>query len=91
MPRKIDPLQKIMEDRETLYGNAEYNFMKIGRMWGALLDIEDIEPHVVALMFDAAKSVRAYGNSEYEDSWLDKLGYTLHALTIVRDNAKRPI
>jgi hypothetical protein len=91
MPQKISALQKIMEDRQEIYGDAEDNFRAIGRIWGALLQIEDLEPHVVALMFDAAKSVRAMKNPEHEDSWLDKMGYTLHATTIIRENAKRQI
>jgi hypothetical protein len=55
-------------------------------MWGALLDIEDIEPEIVALMFDAAKSIRITANPKHEDSWLDKEGYIHHGKAIVFNN-----
>jgi hypothetical protein len=55
-------------------------------MWGALLSIPDISPEVVALMFDAAKSVRLIANPGHEDSWLDKEGYTHHGREIVFTN-----
>jgi hypothetical protein len=47
----------ILAERQETHGDAITNFTMIGRMWGALLQIEDIPPHVVALMYDAGKSV----------------------------------
>ncbi len=76
-------INEILDDRESEYGNAHKNFILIGRMWGALLDIEDIEPEIVALMFDAAKSIRITANPQHEDSWLDKEGYIYHGKAIV--------
>lgn len=72
----------VMADRENQYGSAKKNFTAIGRIWGALLNIEDIDPVVVALLFDAAKSVRITTNLTHQDSWIDKLGYTQHGLEI---------
>jgi hypothetical protein len=55
-------------------------------MWGALLQIEDIPPHVVALMYDAGKSVRCMSNPLHDDNWLDKQGYTNHGMEIANES-----
>lgn len=75
-------LDAILFERLNLHGDAGTNFTAIGRMWGALLDIDDIPPHVVALMYDAGKSVRAMRNKHLADNWLDKQGYTQHGMDI---------
>jgi len=83
MSKKVE---EILDNRQNEYGSARKNFTTIGRMWGALLDIEDINPAIVALMFDAAKSVRIVANPTHEDSWIDKEGYTYHGKEIVFTN-----
>jgi hypothetical protein len=75
-------LKKILDERQYEYGDAITNFTKIGIIWGALLDIDKIEPHQVALMMDALKTVRCFDNPSHLDSWLDKKGYTEHGLEI---------
>ena len=79
-------VEEVLDDRQQEYGSARNNFTAIGRMWGALLAIEDIEPEIVALMFDAAKSVRIVANPTHEDSWVDKEGYIHHGKQIVFTN-----
>jgi len=79
-------VKEVLDDRQKEYGSARKNFTSIGRMWGALLSIPDISPEIVALMFDAAKSVRLVANPEHEDSWIDKEGYTHHGKEIVFTN-----
>lgn len=79
-------LNEVLNDRQDQYGSARYNFTAIGRMWGALLGVSDIPPHIVALMFDAAKSVRIMANPHYEDSWVDKEGYIHHGKKILFTN-----
>ena len=83
MSKKVDA---ILEERQEIHGDAITNFIAIGRVWGALLQIEDIPPHVVALMYDAGKSVRCVANPNHEDNWLDKLGYTQHGMEIANDS-----
>ena len=79
-------VKEVLDDRQKEYGSARKNFTAIGRMWGALLSVPDINPEIVALMFDAAKSVRLIANPEHKDSWLDKEGYTHHGKEIVFTN-----
>lgn len=79
MPQEI---KHILQDRQDEYGDALENFEKIGRVWGALLGIDDIEPYKVALMMDALKTVRLFANAAHIDSWLDKQGYTQHGMDI---------
>lgn len=75
MSKEID---EILAERQELYGDAKYNFERIGRIWGALLNIPDIPAWQVALLFDGAKSIRCIANPNHKDSWQDKIGYTKH-------------
>lgn len=79
MPEGID---KILIERESQYGSALYNFAQAGRGWGAILGIDDIPAWKVALMLDFFKSIRCVANPAYEDSWIDKVGYTEHGRQI---------
>jgi hypothetical protein len=79
----MSKITEILMERQEQYGDALYNFEVIGKIWGALLDVEPIAPYQVALMMDALKTVRAFNNPEHLDSWQDKLGYTQHGLDIV--------
>jgi len=72
-------LKEILHQRELSHGDFYTNFLAIGKIWGALLGVEPIEPYKVGLMMDAFKTVRAFKNPEHEDNWLDKVGYTEHA------------
>lgn len=83
MSKKVD---EILAERLEQYGDAEVEFTAIGRMWGALLKIADIQPHEVALMMDALKTVRCFANPTYQDSWIDKQGYTQHGMEIARES-----
>jgi hypothetical protein len=81
MSKKVD---RVLTERLSEYGDAHTEFTRIGRIWGALLNMdEDIAPHEVALMMDALKSVRITKNPFHEDSVIDKLGYTKHLATIL--------
>lgn len=81
----MSKVETILAMREAQYGDALENFEMIGKVWGALLDIEAIPAYQVALMMDALKTVRLFRNPTHEDSWLDKQGYTAHG----RDIASR--
>lgn len=78
-------VKDILADRQLIHGDAETNFAAIGRIWGAILKIEDIPPYVVALMYDAGKTIRCVSNPLHEDNWLDKIGYTQHGMEISND------
>lgn len=74
-----EQIKEILEQRQMHHGDFYFNFLTIGKIWGALLGTEPIEPYKVGLMMDAFKTVRAFKNPEHEDNWLDKVGYTQHA------------
>ncbi len=80
---KNDKLQEVLDSREAEYGNALENFERIGKVWGALLNIEPIPAYQIALMMDSLKTVRLFNNPTHNDSWVDKLGYIHHAVEIV--------
>jgi hypothetical protein len=71
-------IENMLEERQAIHGDAEVNFAITGRIWGAMLCIDDIPAWQVALMMDAFKSVRCIANPHHEDNWDDKLGYTKH-------------
>jgi len=65
-------------ERAEAYGPAEESFGRVGRMWGALLGVPDIEPRRVALMLTALKLSReAYRPGK--DNRTDAVGYLLLA------------
>ena len=76
-------IDKILEDRQEQYGDAEVNFSITGRIWGAMLQTDDIPAWQVALMMAAFKSVRCIANPYHQDSWQDKLGYIHHGITMI--------
>ena len=81
MSKRVDV---ILAERLKEYGDAYTEFTRIGRIWGALLNMDDdIAPHEVALMMDALKSVRITKNPFHQDSWDDKIGYTQHGRSII--------
>jgi hypothetical protein len=74
-----EQIREILEERQMHHGDFYSNFLTIGKIWGALLGVQPIEPYKVGLMMDAFKTVRAFNNPQHEDNWLDKVGYTQHA------------
>ena len=68
-------IEALLKERGRMYGDATDNFTAVGRGWGAILDIQDIPPHQVALMMDFLKTIRCSINPTHEDSWKDKAGY----------------
>lgn len=79
---KENKIDGILDERQAIYGDAHRNFAITGRIWGALLFTDDIPAWKVALMLDAYKSVRCIANPAHDDSWQDKLGYTIHGREI---------
>lgn len=79
MPKGVG---EVLSERQNLYGDALENFEIIGKVWGALLQIDPVPPYQVALMMDALKTVRLFKNGRHLDSWLDKQGYTQHGIDI---------
>jgi hypothetical protein len=78
----MSKIENILASRQDEYGDAVDNFEKIGKIWGALLEIDPVPPYQVALMMDALKTVRLFRSPDHEDSWLDKQGYTQHGYEI---------
>ena len=79
MSERVD---EILSERQSIYGDAHTNFAITGRIWGALLKTDDVPAWQVALMLDAYKTVRCYAAPAWEDSWDDKIGYTIHGREI---------
>jgi len=80
-------LANLEKSRELTYGSFNSNMKKIAKVWSVILDDEladgvplarQIPAHKVALMYAAAKIVRASNNYK-EDSYDDALAYLVQA------------
>ena len=81
--RKKASVSALLDSRQEDYGDAKDNFTAIGRMWGALLQIEDIPAYQVALMMVQFKTMRASKNPHKPDSWDDLEGYAHHGRDLI--------
>jgi len=61
-------------DRQEAYGHPFDDFSRTGRMWGAILGIEDVSPEKVALCLAAVKISREC-NAPKRDNLTDLAGY----------------
>ena len=61
--------------RQEDYGHPFDNFSQIGRMWAAILNVEEVTPEQVALMMIATKISRET-NRPKRDNRVDMAGYT---------------
>lgn len=61
-------------ERQATYGHPYHNFVDIGRIWGSILDIPDIDPEKVALMMMGVKISRLK-HKYHEDGNIDFFGY----------------
>jgi len=84
MPRK--KIDDILDERQNIYGDAHKNFAITGKIWAAMLQVEEIPAWQVALLLDAYKTVRCFAAPGHDDSWQDKLGYTIHGREIVMND-----
>lgn len=79
-PYKTDILKEaarlVNGPRQASYGHPKDNFTDIGRIWGALLRIDDIPPEKVALMMAGLKLARE-SFSQKDDNKIDCVGYLL--------------
>ena len=82
-----EEINRLLQERQIMYGNAADHFEGVGRGWGAILGIEDIPTWQVALMMDFFKTMRCAANPTHQDSWNDKEGYTKLGKRIALDES----
>lgn len=61
--------------RNEQYGDYEDNWIRIGELWGTLLEIEPIPPHMVGVMLATMKLSRIVSNPNHMDNYIDALAY----------------
>lgn len=74
--------------RNQTHGDYTVEARRIGRMWGAILNIEDIPPRTVAAMMIALKTARATAGTPLVDDWTDLAGYAALGAQIDADMAE---
>lgn len=70
----LEKAAKIVGENQAKYGVPTESWTRIGRMWGAYLDIDDIPAEVCLQMMTMVKKIR----ERYEhnpDNWVDDVGY----------------
>lgn len=65
----------ITGSRQRDYGSPEPGFTRTGKMWAAILGLEEITAEQVALCMAALKISRLATNPSHRDSWVDGPGY----------------
>ena len=84
--------QLITGDRRSTHGDYTEEATRIGRLWGALLDLEDpVPPATVAAMMVALKLARLTSptGKPGRDSWVDAIGYSALGAQISHDRPTR--
>lgn len=79
--------EKIVDERMKKYGVPIESWTRIGRMWGAYLNIDDIPAEVCLQMMTMVKKIR----ERYEhnpDNWVDDVGYVDCAHRVLEDKKK---
>ena len=61
--------------RNEQYGNYVDNWERLGELWGTLLEIEPIPPHMVGVMLSAIKLSRIVSNPNHMDNYIDAVAY----------------
>lgn len=79
--------QLIHNDRNEAYGHPLDDFSRVGRMWAAILDVEEITAEQVALCMVAVKISRQC-NKPKLDNIVDGCGYfgTIEMIMNEREN-----
>lgn len=65
----------ISGDRERDYGSAVEDFTRTGKMWAAILGVDEVTAEQVAMCMTALKLGRLCNTPNHRDSWVDAIGY----------------
>lgn len=76
----------ISGDRQETYGDISESWERIGRVWAAILDLEnDIPAHLVGSMLSAMKICRIANDAEHADNYIDAAAYIAGAGSLATD------
>jgi hypothetical protein len=76
LPVELEAATHVYGERQASYGHPASDFERTGRMWGAILGIDDVPPHLVALCMAALKISREV-NAHKRDNMVDLIGYAI--------------
>jgi hypothetical protein len=85
----LDEAARLVAGPRTItHGDYTSEAARIGRMWGAILNRDDIPPRTVAAMMVALKTARATAGAVNQDDWVDLCGYAALGAQIDADLAE---
>jgi len=73
--------------RQDAYGHPFHHFSDVGRIWGTILDIDDIPPEKIGLMMAGLKIAREK-NKNTRDNLIDGAGY-LKTIDVIHQYTKK--
>lgn len=81
-PVELEAATHVYGDRQASYGHPATDFERTGRIWGAILGIPDVPPHLVALCMAGLKVSREV-NKPKRDNIVDLIGYAICAKRVI--------
>ena len=78
LPIELEAASHVYGERQASYGHPATDFERTGRIWGAILGIDDVPPHLVALCMAGLKISREV-NMPKRDNLVDLIGYAICA------------
>lgn len=76
LPIELEAATHVYGERQASYGHPATDFERTGRIWGAILGIDDVPPHLVALCMAGLKISREV-NEPKRDNMVDLIGYAI--------------
>lgn len=76
LPVELEAATHVYGARQASYGHPATDFERTGRIWGAILGIDDVPPHLVALCMAGLKISREV-NAPKRDNMVDLIGYAI--------------
>lgn len=84
----LEEAQRLVHgDRDESYGHPIDGYTRVGRLWGAMLGIADIDPRVCVLMMAALKISREVDRPK-RDNRVDLAGYAECAQMVAERQGK---
>lgn len=79
--------QYVLMDRGSDYGHPHDDFTRTGRIWAAILGVDEVTPQQVAMCMIGLKISRECNKAKH-DNRVDMAGYTL-TLDLVEERARQ--
>jgi hypothetical protein len=84
----LEAVSLVFGDRQDSYGHPFDDFTRTGRMWAAILGLDEVTPEQVALCMVALKLSRE-AHRHKRDNLVDAVGYVLTLDRVIEERERR--